>query len=75
MTTVLIPEENAKDLTEIPDNVKEGLTIIPVSHVSEVLERALVRVPEPIEWDQEAEEEAAAALAQSKSEADAATAH
>ena len=76
VTTVLIPEENAKDLTEIPDNVKEGLTIIPVSHVSEVLEHALVRVPEPIEWDQEAEEEAAAAaLAQSKSEADAATAH
>ena len=35
--TVLIPEENAKDLTEIPDNVKSGLTIIPVSHVREVL--------------------------------------
>ena len=49
-------------LPEIPDNVKEGLTIIPVSHVSEVLEHALVRKPEPIEWDEAAEEAAAAAL-------------
>ena len=40
--TVLIPQENAKDLPEIPDNVKEGLTIIPVGHVREVLEHALV---------------------------------
>ncbi|MCX7888956.1 MAG: endopeptidase La [Rhodobacteraceae bacterium] len=63
ITTVLIPEENAKDLTEIPDNVKQGLTIIPVSHVREVLEHALVRKPEPIEWDEEAEEAAAAAKA------------
>lgn len=59
--TVLIPEENAKDLPEIPDNVKEGLKIIPVSHVSQVLELALVRQPEAIEWDEAAEEEAAAA--------------
>ncbi len=54
--TVLIPQENEKDLPEIPDNVKEGLTIIPVSHVSEVLKHALVREPEPIEWDEAAEE-------------------
>ncbi|UZD92245.1 endopeptidase La [Cognatishimia activa] len=60
--TVLIPEENEKDLAEIPDNVKEGLEIIPVTHVSEVLERALVAKPEPIEWDEAAEEAAAAAL-------------
>ncbi|NSX54843.1 endopeptidase La [Parasulfitobacter algicola] len=58
--TVLIPEENEKDLTEIPDNVKEGLEIIPVSHVSEVLKLALVSEPEPIEWDEAAEEAAAA---------------
>jgi ATP-dependent Lon protease len=62
ITTVLIPQENAKDLPEIPDNVKEGLTIIPVTHVSEVLKHALVRQPEPIEWDEAAEEAAAAAL-------------
>jgi ATP-dependent Lon protease len=62
ITTVLIPQENARDLPEIPDNVKEGLKIIPVNHVSEVLEHALVRKPEPIEWDEAAEEAAAAAL-------------
>ena len=62
ITTVLIPQENAKDLPDIPDNVKEGLKIIPVKHVSEVLEHALVRKPEPIEWDEAAEEAAAAAL-------------
>ena len=63
ITTVLIPQENEKDLAEIPDNVKAGLTIIPVSHVSEVLAQALVRAPEPIEWDEAAEEAAAAARA------------
>jgi len=57
--TVLIPEENEKDLRDIPDNVKEGLSIIPVSHVSDVLKLALVREPEPIEWDEAAEEAAA----------------
>ncbi|MBI6628910.1 endopeptidase La [Pontibaca salina] len=66
--TVLIPKENEKDLVDIPDNVKEGLTIIPVSHVSEVLEHALVRKPEPVEWDEAAEEAAAAKAALAKSE-------
>ncbi|MDW4496729.1 endopeptidase La [Sulfitobacter sp. D35] len=74
--TVLIPQENEKDLPEIPDNVKSGLEIIPVSHVSEVLEHALVRTPEPIEWDQEAEDAAAAAaLAAKGGSGDGATAH
>ncbi|PZP85188.1 MAG: endopeptidase La [Azospirillum brasilense] len=51
ITTVLIPEENVKDLEEIPDNVKRGLTIIPVSHVDEVLKHALVTPPTPIkDW-------------------------
>lgn len=66
ITTVLIPEENEKDLPEIPDNVKEGLEIIPVSHVSEVLKHALVGTPEPIEWDEVAEEAAAAKAALEK---------
>ena len=48
--TVLIPEENVKDLAEIPDNVKEGLEIVPVSHVDQVLERALTDALEEIEW-------------------------
>jgi ATP-dependent Lon protease len=43
--TVLIPEENAKDLAEIPDNVKSGLEIVPVSRMDEVLKHALVRRP------------------------------
>ncbi|PZX54231.1 ATP-dependent proteinase [Cereibacter changlensis] len=59
--TVLIPQENEKDLAEIPDNVKQGLRIVPVSHVREVLREALVRMPEPVEWDEAAEEAAAAA--------------
>ena len=58
--TVLIPIDNEKDLPEIPDNVKAGLEIIPVKNVRQVLENALVRQPEPIEWDAAAEEAAAA---------------
>ncbi len=50
---VLIPEENAKDLAEIPDNVKNNLEIVPVSRVGEVLKHALVRQPEPIEWTEQ----------------------
>ncbi len=68
--TVLIPEENAKDLVEIPDNVKNGLEIIPVSHANDVLKHALVRQPEPIEWTEPAhvpssvvEDDAAAQIA------------
>ena len=67
--TVLIPEDNAKDLAEIPDNVKSGMEIIPVARMDEVLRNALVRQPEPIEWD-ESREPAAPVVA----EDDAATA-
>ena len=63
ITTVLIPQENEKDLADIPANVKEGLNIIPVSNVREVLRHALVRMPEPLEWDEAAEEAAAAEAA------------
>ncbi|WP_299948005.1 endopeptidase La [uncultured Ruegeria sp.] len=73
--TVLIPEENEKDLAEIPDNVKEGLKIIPVEHVSEVLKEALVRAPEAIEWDEAAEEAAAAAAKATESKSPSATTH
>jgi len=50
--TVLIPEENAKDLVEINDSIKSGLDIIPVSRMDEVLTRALVRKPEAITWEE-----------------------
>lgn len=73
--TVLIPQENEKDLPEIPDNVKEGMTIIPVSHVSEVLKHALVSEPEAIEWDEAAEEAAMAQAALAASSAGGAVAH
>ena len=73
--TVLIPEENEKDLADIPDNVKDGLKIIPVKHVSEVLKEALVREPEAIEWDEAAEEAAAAAAKATESSGPSATAH
>ncbi len=73
--TVLIPEENEKDLADIPDNVKDGLEIIAVKHVSEVLEQALVRKPEPIDWDEAAEEAAAAAAKAKESTGPSATAH
>ncbi len=58
ITTVIIPAENEKDLAEIPENVKQGLKIIPVKHVDEVLEIALADRLEPIEWT-EADELAA----------------
>ncbi|MBT4891188.1 MAG: endopeptidase La, partial [Rhodospirillales bacterium] len=54
--TVLIPDENKKDLEEIPDNVKRHIKIIPVSNVEDVLKEALVHPLTPIEWDEESHE-------------------
>src|SRR6201996_9059665 len=53
--TVLIPQENAKDLADIPTSVKNGLEIIPVSRMDEVLKHALVRQPTAIDWEEDAE--------------------
>jgi ATP-dependent Lon protease len=58
ITTVLIPAENEKDLVDLPATVKEGLEIVPVSHVDEVLARALIEPLQSIEWT-EADEHAA----------------
>ena len=52
---VLIPDENEKDLAEIPDNVKRGLEVIPVSAVDNILEHALTAPLTPIEWAEPAE--------------------
>ena len=74
--TVLIPKDNEKDLADIPDNVKDGMEIIAVEHVSDVLKHALVGTPDPIEWDEAAEEAAAAAaLAADKDASGSAVAH
>ncbi len=58
ITKVLIPADNEKDLAEIPANVKEGLEIVPVAHVDEVLALALATPLVPIEWT-DADEHAA----------------
>jgi ATP-dependent Lon protease len=55
LKTVIIPAENEKDIAEIPDNVKSGLEIRPVSSMEEVLKIALIREPTPVVWE-EAEE-------------------
>ena len=52
LKTVLIPSDNEKDLAEIPNNVKKGLKIIPVSTVDEVLKLALTKPLTAIEWDE-----------------------
>ena len=51
----MIPEENVKDLAEIPDEVKTKMEIMPVARLDDVLKVALVRPPEAIHWDEAAE--------------------
>src|SRR5450631_3100909 len=51
--TVLIPEDNAKDLTEISDAIKGGMNIIPVARLDDVISKALVRPPVPIVWEED----------------------
>jgi ATP-dependent Lon protease len=75
--TVIIPEENAKDLVEINESIKKGLEIIPVSRMDEVLTRALVRRPDPITWDEETSKPGTPAVAEAvvEDEASILTAH
>jgi ATP-dependent Lon protease len=74
ISTVLIPQENEKDLADIPANVREGLKIIPVSHVDEVLKVAFTRPIVPIEWS-ETTELAAAPPALTQQAVDGTTTH
>ncbi|MBI1650781.1 endopeptidase La [Hyphomicrobium sulfonivorans] len=71
--TVIIPEENVKDLSEIPDEIKNKIDIVPVARVDEVLKTALVRLPERLVWDEAAE--AAAVKAEEGAAASRVTAH
>ena len=57
LTTVLIPKDNEKDLAEIPDNVKRGLEIVPVSVLDEVIAHALTAQPVPVNLEEESEEQ------------------
>jgi ATP-dependent Lon protease len=72
--TVLIPEDNVKDLADIPVNVKNGLEIVPVSRMDEVLRRALLSQPQPITWDEDEHPRPAAKVADEE-DAAAARAH
>ena len=60
--TVIIPEENAKDLQDIPENVKNGLEIVPVRWIDKVLEIALERMPTPLAEDEPVVQEVVAAV-------------
>jgi ATP-dependent Lon protease len=68
---VLIPEENAKDLADIPESIKNALEIIPVARMDDVLKVALLRMPDPIAW----EPEPAAAVAGAQPDSSRVTAH
>jgi ATP-dependent Lon protease len=58
IATVIIPEENVKDLQEISNEIKNKIDIVPAARVEEVLKAALVKPPERIEWDEAAEAQA-----------------
>jgi ATP-dependent Lon protease len=68
LKTVLIPKDNEKDLADIPDNVKRGLKIIPISTIDELLANALVTPPQPIEWSEPDEAAAIAAKVSAQKE-------
>ena len=74
ITKVLIPKENEKDLAEIPDNVKRGFEIVPVSTVDEVIAEALITTPVPIEWTEGSDLESVPTTSGEK-EADGVTTH
>lgn len=68
--TVLIPKDNEKDLADVPDNVKKGMEIIPVTTLDEVLSHALSNPLVPIEWDEDAEAESVSKLAEEEGKGD-----
>jgi ATP-dependent Lon protease len=68
ISTVLIPHENEKDLAEIPKNIKDKLTIVPVKWIDQVLEHALQHMPLPEAKKDKAKSESKSAETESKSE-------
>ena len=68
ISTVLIPQENEKDLAEIPKNIKDKLTIVPVKWIDEVLEHALAHMPMPEASKKDEKSEAKSPADESKSD-------
>jgi ATP-dependent Lon protease len=75
ITTVLIPAENEKDLAEIPKSITDSLEIVPVSHIDEVLARAMTEPMRPIEWTDADEHATQPPLATGASDGEAAVRH
>jgi len=75
LKTVIIPEDNVKDLEEIPDEVKNGLQIIPAAKMDDVLKIALTRPLVPIVWSEDDAAAAAAAAALKDEDGAGVTAH
>ncbi|MEG6509606.1 endopeptidase La [Methyloligella sp. 2.7D] len=73
--TVVIPEENTKDLTEIPDEIKNKLEILPVSRMEEVIKIAFVREPKPIEWSEDSGQDDSSVVTAAKETTTGVTAH
>ncbi|MEX1179400.1 MAG: endopeptidase La [Cucumibacter sp.] len=73
--TVLIPEENVRDLSEIPETVTRGMEIVPVSRMDEVIKHALLTQPVPIEWEPEEEGKAPATPPAEPDESETVVAH
>ena len=72
---VLIPEDNTKDLAEIPETVKKNMEIVPVARMDDVVQHALVTAPEPIEWDEAKESVKDSRIAREEESAEGVTAH
>jgi ATP-dependent Lon protease len=75
LKTVIIPADNEKDLADIPDNVKKGLEIRPVSSMEEVLRIALIREPTPIVWEDAEDAPSPAARLPEADDSDAVVTH
>ncbi len=73
--TVLIPEENVKDISELPDSLKKGLNLVPVARMDDVVKKALLRTPEPIVWDEPEATEKEAKIVADEEPGEGITAH
>lgn len=73
--TVLIPKENEKDLTELPQVIKDGLKIVPVETADEVLVNALTQKLTPVVWEEEEEKPPVPAMKEKDKDAEEGVVH